>query len=135
VFDRSDRDAFLSDLDYLVLAMPLTSDTRRFIDATALAALPSHAVLVNISRGGLVDETALIAALSSGRLAGAVLDTFETEPLPRESPLWRLHNVTVTPHMAGAVYADELGPICARNLSLFASGKLPQPVVNLRTGY
>jgi phosphoglycerate dehydrogenase-like enzyme len=71
------------------------------IDATALALLPPHARLVNVARGEVVDEPALIAALQSGRLAGAFLDVFAHEPLPAHSPLWDLPNVIVTPHSAG----------------------------------
>ena len=85
VFAADDRIEFLRELDYLVLALPLTPATRGFIDAEALDALPSTAVVVNIGRGGLADEEALTAALASGRIAGAVLDTFAAEPLPRRA--------------------------------------------------
>jgi len=91
--------------------------------------------VVNIGRGGLADEEALAEALASGRLAGAILDTFAVEPLPRESALWALPNVTVTPHMAGAVYPGEVGAICLRNLLEFASGRMPEPVVDTGRGY
>lgn len=88
--------------DWLIIAAPLTPETRGRIDAALLASLPPHARLINIARGEIVDETALIAALGAGRLAGAYLDVFEQEPLPVESPLWDLPNVIVTPHNAGA---------------------------------
>jgi len=88
----------LSRADWLVLACPLTDATRGLIDAAALARLPVHAHLLNVSRGAVVDEAALLAALQAGRLAGAYLDVFETEPLPADSPLWNLPNVIVTPH-------------------------------------
>ncbi|MFQ5698000.1 MAG: D-2-hydroxyacid dehydrogenase [Myxococcota bacterium] len=87
--------------DWLVLALPLTDDTRHLVDGAALARLKPGARLVNIGRGELVDEPALIEALRAGRVAGAALDVFETEPLPQESPLWSLPNVLVTPHSAG----------------------------------
>lgn len=87
--------------DFLVLALPLAAATRKLIDADALAAMKPGAVLVNVGRGGLVDERALIDALRSGRLGGAALDVFETEPLPEESPLWTLPNVIATPHSSG----------------------------------
>jgi phosphoglycerate dehydrogenase-like enzyme len=135
VFDLAQKSDFLRELDYLVLALPLTPETAELVDAATLAMLPSRAILVNICRGGVVDEAALTAALSSGMLAGAILDTFASEPLDRESPLWTMENVTVTPHMAGAVHAWELGPICARNLREFASGNIPTPVVDLSLGY
>lgn len=87
--------------DWLVLACPLTEDTRGLIGAEALARLPQGAHLVNVARGEVVDEPALIAALRGGRLAGAYLDVFAHEPLPKDSPLWDMPNVIVTPHSAG----------------------------------
>ncbi|HVN84084.1 MAG TPA: D-2-hydroxyacid dehydrogenase [Candidatus Binatia bacterium] len=84
--------------DWLVLACPLTDETRRLIDAAALARLPGTARVVNVGRGQVIDEAALIAALQAGRLAGAYLDVFETEPLPADSPLWDLPNVIISPH-------------------------------------
>jgi phosphoglycerate dehydrogenase-like enzyme len=135
VYRRDERDEFLRGLDVLVLAMPLTEATRGFLDAGALAALPPSAVVVNIGRGGLADEDALTDALVSGRIAGAILDTFAAEPLPPESPLWSLPNVTVTPHMAGAVHPAEVGAICLANLLEFAAGRLPAPAVVVDRGY
>lgn len=96
-----DLDAALPGLDWLVLALPLTEDTRRLLDARRLALLPPRARLVNVGRGALVDEAALVQALAAGRLAGAALDVFEVEPLPPASPLWSLPRVLVTPHSAG----------------------------------
>ena len=87
--------------DWLVLACPLTDDTRRLVDAAALDRLPAGARLINVSRGEVVDEPALIEALQAGKLAGAYLDVFAHEPLPAASPLWTLPNVITTPHSAG----------------------------------
>lgn len=87
--------------DWLLLACPLTDRTRRLVDAAALDLLPAGARIVNVARGEVVDEPALIAALQSGRLGGAFLDVFASEPLAPESPLWDLPNVIVTPHSAG----------------------------------
>lgn len=87
--------------DWLLLACPLTERTRGLVDATALALLPPGARLVNVARGEVVDEAALIEALRGGALAGAYLDVFAHEPLPADSPLWSLPNVIVTPHTAG----------------------------------
>ncbi|WP_423198780.1 MULTISPECIES: D-2-hydroxyacid dehydrogenase [unclassified Cupriavidus] len=87
--------------DWLVLACPLTDDTRRLVDAAALDRLPAGARLVNVARGEVVDEPALIEALQAGKLAGAYLDVFAHEPLPAASPLWSLPNVIATPHSAG----------------------------------
>jgi phosphoglycerate dehydrogenase-like enzyme len=87
--------------DWLLLACPLTERTRGLIDGAALARLPRGAHLVNVARGEIVDEPALIEALQQRRLAGAFLDVFAHEPLPSESPLWTLDNVIATPHSAG----------------------------------
>lgn len=91
----------LADCDWLVLVCPLTERTRGLVDAGVLARLPRRAQLVNVARGEVVDEPALVDALRSGRLAGACLDVFAHEPLPADSPLWSLPNVIVTPHSAG----------------------------------
>jgi phosphoglycerate dehydrogenase-like enzyme len=93
----------LPETDALVLACPLTEQTNRLIGAAELEALPPHAVLVNVARGEVVDEHALIEALASGRLGGAALDVVEQEPLPAESPLWDLPNVLISPHSASTV--------------------------------
>lgn len=87
--------------DYLVLACPLTDETRGLVGREELALLPSHAGLVNVSRGEVIDEPALVEALQAQRIAGAYLDVFAQEPLPETSPLWALPNVIATPHSAG----------------------------------
>ena len=91
-------DRLLPETDILVLTLPLTPETRRLMDRARLARLKPGAILVNISRGGVTEEAALAAVLAEGRLSGAVLDVFETEPLPAESPLWAMENVVLTPH-------------------------------------
>jgi phosphoglycerate dehydrogenase-like enzyme len=113
--------------DYLVLTLPLTPDSRRIIDATILAALPSTSWLINVSRGALVDEDALLAALRTGRLAGAVLDVFAEEPLPENHPLWDTPNVTITPHVSGATsrFRDDL---VVENVRRYLAG---EPLLNL----
>ncbi|WP_349638083.1 D-2-hydroxyacid dehydrogenase [Saxibacter everestensis] len=87
--------------DYLVNVAPLTDATRNLIDADVLAALKPEARLINVGRGESVDTDALVSALQRGKLAGAALDVFETEPLPANHPLWRMHNVLVSSHMSG----------------------------------
>ena len=86
--------------DWLVIACPLTRETRGLIDAGLIARLPEGARVINVARGEIVAEAAMIAALKSGHLAGAYLDVFETEPLPADSPLWDMPNVLVSPHNA-----------------------------------
>ena len=93
--------------DWVVLACSLNAETRRIINAQTLALLPRGARLINVCRGAVVDEAALIEALKSGQLGGAHLDVFETEPLPAESPLWCLPNVIVSPHNAQASQGND----------------------------
>jgi len=91
----------LGQSDYVVLALPLDESTRHTIGSTQLDAMRRSAVLINVARGGVVDEAALIAALRAGRIRGATLDVTETEPLAADSPLWGLANCVLTPHDAG----------------------------------
>lgn len=93
--------------EWLVIACPLTAETRRLIDAGALAALPRGARVINIARGEIVDEAALVAALESGHLGGAYLDVFEKEPLPADSPLWGMPNVFLSPHNSAAASGND----------------------------
>ena len=94
-------DWLLSEADYFVCAVPLTPDTRGMIGERELRLLRPGAVVINVARGPIFDEAALIAALKSGHLGGASLDVFETEPLPADSPLWELPNAMLTPHVSG----------------------------------
>jgi phosphoglycerate dehydrogenase-like enzyme len=89
--------------DWLIICCPLTDETRNLVGADVLARLPSHANLINVGRGGIVDEQALVDALRAARIAGAYLDVFDHEPLSPQSELWRLDNVIVTPHSAARV--------------------------------
>jgi phosphoglycerate dehydrogenase-like enzyme len=102
-------DEVLTHGDIISLHVPLTDETRHLIDAKALALIKPGAFVVNVSRGGVIDEDALAQALTEGHLAGAALDVFESEPLSPESPLLRLPNVVLTPHLgASTVEAQEL---------------------------
>lgn len=124
-------------VDYLVLAAPLTEQTRGMIDAAALAAMKPTARLINVSRGPLVVTEDLVAALRGGRLAGAALDVFDTEPLPGSSPLWDLPGVIVSPHMSGDVlgWRDELAALFADNLDRYRAGRPLRNVVDKVRGY
>ena len=117
--------ALLPRTDWLVLACPLTETTRGLIDARALSLLPRGAHLVNVSRGGVVEEAALEAALRSGHLAGAFLDVFAQEPLPAESPFWGLPNTIVSPHSAAASdgLPQRVAAIFAENLARWSRGE------------
>ncbi len=102
VYPPDELDELLRRVDYLVLACPLTDETEGLIGTPEFKLLSSDAVVVNIARGDVIDEEALIRALQRGRIGGAALDVFSEEPLPSESPLWNLSNVLITPHMAGS---------------------------------
>ncbi|MFQ5352849.1 MAG: D-2-hydroxyacid dehydrogenase [Candidatus Binatia bacterium] len=91
----------LAAADYLVLCLPLNDGSRRVLDDAALRRMKPGAYLINVGRGELIEEAALVSALQEGRIAGAALDVFEQEPLPASSPLWEMDNVIVTPHNAG----------------------------------
>jgi D-2-hydroxyacid dehydrogenase (NADP+) len=121
VLPPSALESLLPTCDWLVIACPLTADTRNLIDARRLALLRPTAGIANIARGEIVDEAALVDALKAGRLRHAYLDVFNTEPLPQESPLWSLPNVLISPHNAGAstgTYARGV-EIFLRNLSKY----------------
>ncbi|MEI4473318.1 D-2-hydroxyacid dehydrogenase [Frigidibacter sp. MR17.24] len=120
-----DLPAVLPAADVVVLACPLTETTADLMDAAAFARMQPGAILVNVARGGCVDEEALAAALIEGRIAGAALDVTRTEPLPAESPLWDLPNLLITPHAAGETRAYE-GNVLAlldTNLARLAAGR------------
>jgi len=123
--------------DYLVLTLPLTERTRHLVNANIFAAMKSTAVLINVARGGVVDEAALIDALRRGHIAGAALDVFEEEPLPPESPLWELPNVILSPHISGATphYDERATDLFAENLRRFAAGEPLLNVVSRQRGY
>jgi phosphoglycerate dehydrogenase-like enzyme len=123
--------------DVVVIAAPQTRDTRRLIGAAELAAMRRDALLINVSRGKLLDEAALVSALGDTPTLGAALDVFETEPLPADSPLWSLPNVLITPHISGfrPDHWDAVTNLFADNLRRFESGRALLNVVNKEAGY
>ena len=112
------------DLDFLVLLTPLSAETRGIIDTKVLSAMKPSAYLVNVARGGVVDEEDLVKALREKKIAGAALDVFATEPLPADSPLWDLPNVIITPHAGGFFdgYPKHALPVIEENLRRFMAG-------------
>ena len=110
--------------DAIVITLPLTDETRRLVSRRTIAAMRDDAILVNVGRGGVVDEEALVEALQAGRLRGAALDVFETEPLPASSPLWELDNVILSPHTAAlSVHENErIVELFAENLRRYLAG-------------
>jgi glyoxylate/hydroxypyruvate reductase len=134
---RAELDDVLKEFDVLVLASPLTTETESMIGAAQIAKLRSDAIVVNISRGQLIDQAALTAALAEGRLAGACLDVFTVEPLPADDPLWDLDNVLVSPHSASTVASEnqDLVTLFLENLDLWRRGELLRNVYDPLAGY
>jgi glyoxylate/hydroxypyruvate reductase len=135
--DSAHLDQALPQADALVLACPLTEETRGLIGARELALLPRGAVLVNVSRGQVIDEDALTGALTSGHLGGAFLDVFATEPLPASSPLWALPNVVISPHSAATVAAENelITDLFCDNLQRWLAGRQLRNVYDRAAGY
>jgi len=129
-FDRMYASADLAkvagEFDFLVLLTPLTDKTRNSVDAKVFAAMKPKSFLVNLARGGVVDEAALVDALRDKRLAGAALDVFNEEPLPRDHPFWEMKNVIITTHQGGFcdVYIDHALPTVETNMQCFLSGNI-----------
>lgn len=131
-------DAALPDADILVLAAPLTDETRALLTAERIAKLPGGAIVCNVARGTMVDEPALIDALRTRRIRGALLDVFAVEPLAAESPLWHLPNVVLTPHMSGVsprLYWVRLERLFLDNWARWRAGRPLRNTVNKRAGY
>ncbi len=130
VYSVEDLPELLPDTDIVVLLVPLTSRTRGLVDAEFLGALPDGALLVNASRGAVVDTAALLAELESGRLKAA-LDVTDPEPLPDDHPLWELPNVVITPHVGGAVVDARRRSyvVAAAEIERYVLGELPNNLV------
>ncbi|MBI2943117.1 MAG: D-2-hydroxyacid dehydrogenase [Candidatus Wallbacteria bacterium] len=137
VFGEDGLQAVLLESDFLVICLPLTAKTRGLIGARELALMKPGAHLVNIARGAIVDEDALLAALGSGRLAGAGLDVTQREPLPADSPLWTAENVLLTPHVSGNYpgYAVDAARVFADNVARYLAGQPLENVVDQSEGY
>lgn len=130
-------DGLLGDVDYLVVALPLTRETRGWMSGSRLARLKENAVVVDVSRGGVVDHSALLERLEAGLLRGAALDVFEAEPLPADSPLWARPNVLVTPHVSGTTpnYIERAMEIFLDNFTAYREGRPLTTPVRPEAGY
>jgi D-2-hydroxyacid dehydrogenase (NADP+) len=113
------------EVDYLIVVAPSTPETEKIIGVKVFAAMKPSAFLINIARGEMVDEKALIEALEAEKIAGAALDALSVEPLPKDNPLWTTKNVIITPHVGGASenYVDQVVPIVEENLRRFLQGE------------
>jgi glyoxylate/hydroxypyruvate reductase A len=135
VYRSRDLRRALAVADFVVLVVPLNDATRGLIGAAELAAMRSSAWLINIGRGALVDESALVQALRRRTIAGAVLDVFTTEPLPPDHPLWSLDNALITPHISGPNLPEEIAPVFNDNLARYLAGRPLRHLVDRRRGY
>jgi phosphoglycerate dehydrogenase-like enzyme len=127
----------LVDADYLAVCLPLTNETRGFVNADLLAHLKPGAVLVDISRGGVVRSDDVISALDNGHLRGAALDVFERQPLPPDSILWSRDDVLITPHVSGTTpfYLERALEVFAINAKAYLAGDPLPTLVDVRAGY
>jgi phosphoglycerate dehydrogenase-like enzyme len=132
---RDDLVKAAPEFDFLVALTPMSAETRGIIGDKVFAAMKPSAYLVNVARGGVVDEPALIKALESGEIAGAALDVFSQEPLPADNPLWKAKNVTIFPHLGGYSqgYEDRAMPTLAGNMSKYLAGDLKNMINIVRT--
>jgi phosphoglycerate dehydrogenase-like enzyme len=129
--------AMISECDYVVASAPLTPETRGLVGAREIAAMKPGAVIINVGRGPVIDEGALVEALEAGRIKGAALDVFDVEPLPAGHPFYRLPNVLLSPHSADhtAGWVDMAMEMFVRNLNHFIKGEPLENVVDKQSGY
>lgn len=135
VFRADQLAAFLALPDYLVCVLPDTPQTRHLLDENAFRALPRNCCLINVGRGNVIDEAALAGALRGGEIATAVLDVFQEEPLPAESPLWDAPGLIVTAHMAAKSHPPDIARIFVENYNRFVAGKPLNYPIDFERGY
>lgn len=126
---------FAASVDVLVLTLPRTAETEGVVGRAVLDVMRPHSVLVNVGRGALIDEDALISAVQEGRIGRAILDVFLQEPLPAESPLWSAPHVVVTPHVSGPSTVDGVGRYFLANLERYIAGEALIGIVDRAKGY
>jgi phosphoglycerate dehydrogenase-like enzyme len=137
VYVSSDRMAMISESDYLLVSAALTQETRDLVGEAEIAAMKPYAVVINVGRGAVVNESALIRALEEHRIRGAALDVFNEEPLPDSHPFWHLDNVLLSPHTADhtATWLDETMQFFVEEFQRFANGEPLVNIVDKKAGY
>ena len=135
VFTADNLAGFFESLDYAVLTLPATPQTRHFIHADVLKLMKPSAILINVGRGNSINEDDLVCALHEGIIGGAVLDVFENEPLARDSQLWQLPNVYITPHTAAVSFPDDIAKIFIGNYHRFMQKEPLEHIVDFEMGY
>ncbi len=130
-------DELLPQADYITLAVPSTPETYHLMDTRRLALVKPGALLINIARGNLIDESALLTALRDGPLGAAALDVAESEPLPQDSPLWTAPNLTLSPHISGRSprYGERLADLLLENIARYREGRPLRNLVDVARGY
>lgn len=126
---------FVSELDYLISVLPDTPQTDHLINSEVLRAMKPEALFINVGRGNVVNEEELIKALREKKIAGAVLDVFQEEPLPKSHPFWDIPEVIVTSHKAALSYPEDIIPLFIENYSRFISGKKLRHLIDFTAGY
>lgn len=138
-FDRvrpvAELHEFLAEIDHLVATLPHTPETDKLLDAAALSKLDSAAYFVNVGRSNVIDDDALIDALNNGKLAGAALDVFDEEPIPKDSPLWETPGLSITAHIAAISHPLLLVPIFVDNYQRYVKDEPLNYVIDFATGY
>jgi D-3-phosphoglycerate dehydrogenase len=137
VYPAEDLRDVLSQVDIVILCVPLNAQTHHLIDAAALAKMKPGAILINVARGPVVDEAALVSALEAGHLSAAGVDVTEVEPLPAASPLWDMPNVIITPHVGAqsAKRIDDSTDLFCENLERYLRGERLRNVVDKQLGF
>ena len=141
VYDLKALDQQLQKADIVIGCLPGTPETKGLLNYERLYSMKKDTILVNVGRGSLITTEDLLKVLDEGHLKGAVLDVFETEPLPETSPLWNMENVLITPHIAGPSFGgnaevqDMIWNICMENMERYLNGKKLKNIVRLKDGY
>jgi glyoxylate/hydroxypyruvate reductase A len=134
-YGQEQLDDFLRQSDILINVLPLTENTKNILTKNELKLLPEGSFIINIGRGGIINESDLLSALDSGHITAAALDVFAQEPLPENNSLWTHPSVYVTPHIAGQSNPGSAAKTIAENIRLIETGEDPYPIYSLNSGY